>query len=102
VILVAVGETLADAELLGAVAAALLDAAVDGCAELAGAELPASELAAAELTAADDSGAPDDSPGVAPESATGCGALAGAVLKLSRTTSPATVATKTATNRRMV
>jgi hypothetical protein len=103
---VGVGETFADGEPLEAVAAGVLGAAVDGCGALAATELTGAELtgageSGAELTGADDSGGPDDTPGVTPDSAAGRGAFACVVLKLSRTTSPVTVATKTALNRRM-
>jgi len=96
---VGVGETFAGGEPLDVVAAGLLEAVV-GCWELAGGELTGAEPTA-ELTGADESGGPDDPPGVTPDSATGRGALACVVLKLSRTTSPATVAAKTALKRRM-
>jgi hypothetical protein len=98
---VGVGETFADDEAVDAVGAGLLDAAADGGAELSAAELAGAELAGAELTGADESGGAEEAPGVTPESATGRGALAGEVLKPSRTMSPATVATNTATKRRM-
>jgi len=83
------------ADALGAMAAALVGVVSDGCGELAG-----TELAGAELAGVDESGTAE-APGVEPESATGRGALAGVVLKLSRTTSPVTVATKTEPKRRM-
>ncbi|HWF42375.1 MAG TPA: hypothetical protein VN683_09860 [Acidothermaceae bacterium] len=98
---VAVGEVFADDGPLDAVTAALVGDALDGCGELAGTELSGAELVAAEPTGVDESGAVDEALGVVPESATGRGAFAGVVLKLSRTTSPATVANKTETKRRM-
>ena len=91
---VEVGDALA-VETLDVAAAALLGA------ELAAAELTGTELAAVEPTGVDESGGADAAPGVTPESAAGRGALAGAVLKLSRTTSPVAVATNTVTKRRM-
>lgn len=103
-------DALADAELLDEVATAVLGELLGAAAVLPGAELTEPELTEPELTdaglsGADEAGAAlagaDDSPGVAPERATGRGALAEVVLNPSRTMSPATVATKTVTKRRM-
>jgi len=73
-----------------------LDAGSLARAELAGAALAAAELPGPDETA----GGSDDPPAAGPDNASGRGALVGVSLKLSRTTRPATVATKTATKRR--
>jgi len=71
-------------------------------AEPARAELAAAEFGAAELAGGPDETGSDEPPAVGPDNASGRGALLGASLKLRRTTRPATVATNTATKRRMV